>query len=59
MQKDVKEELSELGARVIDQEFLTNMYDAEKNIPWLEQFDAFGNRIDKIHTSSGWKFMKD
>ena len=43
----------------MSKQFLASMCDAEKNIPWLEQFDAFGNRIDKIHTSAGWKFMKD
>jgi hypothetical protein len=24
---------------------------AEENVPWLEQFDSYGKRIDKLHLS--------
>ncbi len=31
---------------------------AEDNKTVLEQFDAWGKRIDKLHTSEGWRFFK-
>ena len=34
------------------------MRNAESNPPVLEQFDGYGRRIDKIHISEGWKFLK-
>jgi len=32
--------------------------DCEMRKPILEQFDSFGNRVDTIHTTEGWKFFK-
>jgi len=32
--------------------------DAEMRKPILQNFDAYGNRIDKIHTTEGWRFFK-
>ena len=32
--------------------------DAEMRKPILEQFDAYGNRVDTIHTTEGWKYFK-
>lgn len=31
---------------------------AEKNHAWLEQYDAFGRRIDEIHVSHEWNSLK-
>jgi acyl-CoA dehydrogenase len=31
---------------------------AEKNPPTLENFDAFGHRVDRLHLSDGWRKMK-
>jgi hypothetical protein len=38
---------------------LSTMYteaarNAEENLPYLEQFDSYGKRIDKLHLSEGW-----
>ena len=33
--------------------------DAEANLPRLEQFDAFGHRIDRIATTEGWRQLHD
>ncbi|XP_067931834.1 acyl-CoA dehydrogenase family member 11-like [Watersipora subatra] len=30
----------------------------EAEPPWLEQFDAWGRRVDRIHTSPAWKEQK-
>ena len=51
-------ELAAFGAKVASAEYLSHSREAERNKPWLEQFDAYGNRIDKIHTSESWKFFK-
>ena len=32
--------------------------EAEANQPYLQKFDAYGERVDIIHTSQGWKFFK-
>ena len=34
------------------------MWDAEENPPKVQQFDAFGKRVDHLQTSYGWKLMK-
>ncbi|MCB0507650.1 MAG: acyl-CoA dehydrogenase family protein [Bacteroidetes bacterium] len=47
-------DLENLGNRVIN-EFLVWANDAEKNEPYLIQFDAYGNRIDEIVVAQGWK----
>jgi putative acyl-CoA dehydrogenase len=34
-------------------------WDAGQNPPVLQHFDANGRRVDKIHTSPGWRALKD
>jgi hypothetical protein len=31
---------------------------AEENVPRLEQFNSYGQRIDKLHLSQGWEEQK-
>ena len=52
------DELVSFGDRVVSPEYLENMRMAAQDTPWHEQFDAYGNRVDKIHTSPGWNFFK-
>lgn len=55
--EDIENDLHKLGNRVIYDLFeMSN--DAEKNLPQLIQFDAWGNRIDEIKVSKGWKDLE-
>lgn len=38
--------------------YLCASRNAEQNHPWLEQFDSYGRRIDKLHLSQGWQLQK-
>ncbi|KAI9184222.1 hypothetical protein H9P43_003323 [Blastocladiella emersonii ATCC 22665] len=50
------DDLTALGARVASDGDITQLgNDAESNHPRLEQYDAWGKRVDRIHTSQGWK----
>ena len=53
-----KDDLIDLGYKTVT-EYYEYHKDAEKNPPNLEQFDAWGNRIDIIHTTWGWKKLHD
>ena len=54
----VEQELITFGDKVASPEYLNHIHTAEHDKPWLEQYDAYGNRIDKVHTSESWKFFK-
>ena len=47
------EQLSGLGGRV--PEYQRFAEDAERTPPTLQLFDAYGKRVNKVHTSEGWK----
>lgn len=52
----VLEQLAELGARVPAYQELAE--DAERHPPELQLFDAYGKRVNRVHTSEGWKKMR-
>lgn len=54
----MENDLTSFGAKVASRQYLDMAADAEDNKPRLEQFDAWGKRIDKIHLSEGWRFFK-
>jgi len=54
---EIKPDLQQFGARV-GNEFLVWARDAEVNEPTLTQFDAWGNRVDHIQVSDGWKKLE-
>ncbi|MBC7473478.1 MAG: acyl-CoA dehydrogenase family protein [Candidatus Sericytochromatia bacterium] len=54
--ENIEKDLNNLGERVTT-DILDMANDAEKNTPQLTQFDPWGNRIDKIVTSQGWKLL--
>ncbi|KAI9218694.1 hypothetical protein BC828DRAFT_387919 [Blastocladiella britannica] len=50
------DDLTRLGARVAaDGDITAFGNEAEVNHPRLEQYDAWGKRVDVIHTCGGWK----
>lgn len=53
----IERELEDFGHEVS-----TSIYDlhrqCEAEPPWLQQFDAWGNRVDIVHTSPAWKAQK-
>ena len=55
---EIETDLEQFGDKVA-----TNIYElglqCEREPPQLQQYDAWGNRIDKIITSSAWKKMHD
>ncbi|CDW73693.1 protein acdh-isoform a [Stylonychia lemnae] len=54
----MENDLLQFGAKVASSKYLKLCAEAENNKPWLEQYDAYGKRIDIIHTSEGWKYFK-
>jgi alkylation response protein AidB-like acyl-CoA dehydrogenase len=53
----VEKELESFGERVAG-DLLDAHWDCHRNPPTLQHYDSNGRRIDKIHTSAGWKAMK-
>lgn len=54
----MENDLERFGLKVGSKQYLEMAANAEEVKPTLEQFDAYGKRIDKLHTSEGWKFLK-
>ena len=54
----MENDLMRFGAKCGSREYLEMNSNAEDNKTVLEQFDAWGKRIDKLHTSEGWRFFK-
>lgn len=54
---EIKPDLKRFGGRV-GRDFLVWARDAEVNEPTLTQFDAWGNRVDEIKVSDGWKQLE-
>jgi hypothetical protein len=52
---EVRASLTEFGAKMASPEFLEFGNNAELFTPVLQQFDAVGRRIDRIHVAEGWK----
>ncbi|MFH4982288.1 hypothetical protein AB6A40_008997 [Gnathostoma spinigerum] len=55
--KTVKEDLSRFGGRIV-QEIDGLGREAERVLPELKQFDAWGNRIDHLIVSPAWIRLK-
>ncbi|PAA83990.1 hypothetical protein BOX15_Mlig018645g2, partial [Macrostomum lignano] len=53
----IQSDLSRLGNRIATDVHELAL-DCERQPPTLEQFDCWGRRIDRIHTSHAWKSMK-
>ena len=51
-------DLYDIGEKTV-KEYLNYSIDAERNPPKLENYDAWGNRVDIIHTTWGWKKEKE
>ena len=51
-------ELRQLGERVISRTMLDACQDAEQHQPFVEDYDSFGNRVSRLRTAAGWKYMK-
>lgn len=51
-------DLERFGEKVAGRAYLSMARDAEERKPILEQFDAYGLRVDEIRTTEGWRFFK-
>ena len=56
--REVAPKLSRLGDRLLT-EVSVMARDAELNQPRLEQYDAFGHRVDRLIIAKGWTDMHD
>jgi hypothetical protein len=54
----IEPDLRRLGAAVVG-ELQAYGDDAEANLPRLEQYDAFGHRVDRLVTAEGWRRLHD
>ena len=50
--------LSRLGERMLT-DVRAMALDADTNLPRLEQYDAFGHRVDRLMVAKGWTDMHD
>ncbi|KAK9324247.1 hypothetical protein V1517DRAFT_337062 [Lipomyces orientalis] len=57
--RSVAKDLRRFGDYVISKEIFSWVADAEKNLPTVDQFDAFGNIKNQLNTSEGWRMMKN
>ncbi|KAK9249580.1 hypothetical protein V1506DRAFT_450768 [Lipomyces tetrasporus] len=55
----VAPDLRRFGDYVISNEIFSWVADAERNLPTVDQFDAFGNIKNQLNTSEGWRMMKN
>lgn len=56
--QEIHDDLSRFGRRVCN-EIDDKGLECEEQPPTLTHFDAWGNRIDRVNTCDGWKFMKN
>lgn len=54
----VEPDMRKLGDYVISEEMMDALTDAERNVPYVIPYTAYGRRIDKLITTWGWKHMK-
>jgi hypothetical protein len=54
----MENDLIQFGNKVASPVYLKMSANAEDVKPWLEQFDAWGKRVDVLSTGEGWKFLK-
>ena len=55
--EEVENDLAQFGERVVT-DILRLSKKAESNPPSLDQYDAWGNRIDKINVSDAWRELE-
>ncbi|KAJ3094480.1 hypothetical protein HDU97_008030, partial [Phlyctochytrium planicorne] len=55
---EIESDLSSFGQLVASPEIQEYSRDAQTNLPHVEQYDAWGKRVDRLHTTEGWKQMK-
>ncbi|ORY86241.1 acyl-CoA dehydrogenase/oxidase [Protomyces lactucae-debilis] len=53
-----EKDMRALGALAVSREQLEHCAEAERNQPYVEHYDTFGNKTSKLVTSAGWKYMK-
>jgi hypothetical protein len=54
---EIEGDLKQFGGRVANDLYKLNI-EAERNPPRLENYDAWGNRVDKLITCEAWREMK-
>lgn len=55
VQSRISPDLHAFGDTVLSPTTIRHMADAERNLPYVKQFDTFGRRVDTLVTSEGWR----
>jgi alkylation response protein AidB-like acyl-CoA dehydrogenase len=55
---DIAPDLSTFGSQVISSRVLSWVADAERNVPYVKQFDSWGQRRDELITTEGWRNLQ-
>ncbi|XP_013397159.1 acyl-CoA dehydrogenase family member 11 [Lingula anatina] len=55
---EISSDLEKFGHRVATDIYELHL-ECDRNPPTLEQYDAWGNRVDRLHTCHAWKKMHD
>lgn len=54
----VSPDLSQFGDKVLSPQVFAWVLDAERNAPYVKQFDSWGRRRDELITSEGWRNLQ-
>lgn len=58
IRENIAPELSDFGAKVLSPQVLAWVLDAERNTPYVKQFDSWGRRRDELITTEGWRNLQ-
>lgn len=56
---EIAPELEAFGSLALSKQILSWIADAEKNLPYLNTYDTFGNRQDTLICSEGWRQLQN
>lgn len=56
---EIAPELDAFGSLALSKQILTWIADAEKNLPYLETYNTFGQRQDRLVCSEGWRQLQN
>ncbi|PSK41797.1 Acyl-CoA dehydrogenase family member 11 [Elsinoe australis] len=58
IREEISPELSAFGSKVLSPKVLSWVLDAERDPPYVKQFDTWGRRRDELITSEGWRNLQ-
>lgn len=58
VRESIASDMSNFGDKVLSPQILAWVLDAERNAPYVKQFDSWGRRRDELVTSEGWRNLQ-